>query len=124
MDFSFKVNPAEGYVHCVITGLVSAADVQGLIHRVRREAETAKCPNVLLDLTEAFAKKALLDRFSMGVQAADSWGDRIRVAVVFRPAEITKFFENVAVNRGAQVAVLPSKPAALKWLKGESAGEE
>lgn len=122
MEFSFKVNQAEGYVHCAITGLVSATDVQGLVHRVRREAESAHCPKVLLDLTEAFAKKTLLDRFSMGVQAAEAWGSEIRVAVVFRPAEITKFFENVAVNRGAQVAVLPSKPAALKWLLGASQG--
>jgi hypothetical protein len=121
MEFSFKVNQAKGYLHCVITGLVSATDVQGLVHRVRRESETAQCPNVLLDLTEAFAKKTLLDRFSMGVQAAEAWGSHIRVAVVFRTAEITKFFENVAVNRGAQVAVLPSKSAALKWLLGESA---
>jgi hypothetical protein len=116
MEFAFKIRQESGYLHCVLTGLIAGPEVPAVLQRVKREAEAAGCENVLLDLTEAFARQAMMDRFSMGVQAAEVWGDKLRVAIVFRPTEITKFFENVAVSRGARVCVLPSKPAALRWL--------
>ena len=40
----------------------------------------------------------------------------LKVAVLGRAEQITKFGENVAVNRGARVLVCSEKTEALRWL--------
>ena len=57
-----------------------------------------------------------MDRFKLGEQFASVFSNQVRVAFIDRPEEIDNFFENVAVNRMAEVSVYSNKEAALKWL--------
>ncbi len=72
---------------------------------------------VLIDLTALTDTVPPRDRFLLGKRAARLWGRRIKVAILAKPEEITHFFENVAVNEGANVRVFADPEAARAWLQ-------
>ena len=47
----------------------------------------------------------------------DFGAQALRVAIVSPVGGLTKFFENVARNRGVQIAVVPNQEAAMEWLR-------
>jgi len=52
----------------------------------------------------------------MGKFVASILPQTLKVAVVYRAELINKFFENVAVNRGANLVVLSDRASALRGL--------
>ncbi len=56
-----------------------------------------------------------MDRFYMGEYIASALRG-IKIAIVYRKVYANKFFEDAAVNRGANVRVFPDKQTALQWL--------
>jgi hypothetical protein len=90
-----------------------------MLDRLRKEADANKCKRALLNLIDAHGYTSDIDKFYLGEYAAQSFRGKLRVAVVFPAEKITKFGENVAVNRGAQLAVLATEVEAMRWLAGE-----
>jgi hypothetical protein len=90
-----------------------------VMDRLKTEADAHGCKCALLNLVAAKGRTSDLDKFYLGEYAARVFGGKLKVAVVFPVAGITKFGENVAVNRGARLAVLATEEEAVAWLAGE-----
>lgn len=71
---------------------------------------------VLIDLTALDGNIPSIDRFTLGETAGRVWRRKLKVAIAARPGTVTRFFENVAVNAGANVQVFEDYAAALEWL--------
>jgi hypothetical protein len=96
---------------------VSREEIYRCMDALRSEAEQRGCTTAIFDLTAAHGRTSDMDRFHLGERAAQVFRNGLRVAVVFPAAGITKFGENVAVNRGAKLAVVPDEQAAINWLE-------
>jgi hypothetical protein len=57
-----------------------------------------------------------LERYFLGVEAADQLTYRVKLAVAWHREYINYFMETVAVNRGGNVGVFGSSEQALEWL--------
>jgi len=86
------------------------------MEKLKADAEQHQCRQAILDLTAAQGRTSDMDRYYLGEHAAQVFR-ALKVAVVFPAEGITKFGENVAVNRGAKLAVVPTIEAALSWLQ-------
>lgn len=83
-------------------------------------AEQHKRSRILFDITGVKQIPPVMDRYDLGEQAAKIWGHHLKIALVTRPKEITGFFENVAVNRGAVLKVTSTIKDAESWLMEEN----
>ncbi len=94
----------------------SRAEVFQVMDDLKAEADRTSCRLAILNLTAAHGPTTDMDRYFLGEHAALVFGAQLKVAVVFPAEGITKFGENVAVNRGARLTVVPTERDALKWL--------
>ena len=90
-----------------------------VLDRLKKEADANNCKRALLNLIDAQGYTSDIDKFYLGEYSAQSFRGKLKVAVVFPAEKITKFGENVAVNRGAQLAVLATEVEAMRWLAQE-----
>lgn len=87
-----------------------------LIDLVTEYCQTLRYDRVLLDVTTVPGEPEAFDRFHIGLYIAHVMPGCPRVAVLARPASITKFGENTAVNRGASLLVTGDSDEAITWL--------
>ena len=57
-----------------------------------------------------------VERYYMGIEAAEQLNYKVKLAVVWHKEYVNYFGETVAVNRGANVGVFGSTEQAIKWL--------
>ncbi len=57
-----------------------------------------------------------IERYYMGIEAAEQLNNKVKLAVVWHKEYVTYLGETVAVNRGANVSVFSSNDSAVKWL--------
>jgi len=107
--------------HLVMTaaGPYSLANVRDLLHQVKRECTSRGKREILLDLTQMEGPIPVLDMLMLGHYCARIWQPGVRGAVVSQRGGLNQFFENVAQNRGGQVAVVPSRRSGMAWLQVE-----
>ncbi len=77
-----------------------------------------QCTQIICDETELVYTLSTLDTFELA-QLVSRLAPRVgRVAIVVNPKQIrdARFWETVAVNRGASVRVFPTTDAAEEWL--------
>jgi hypothetical protein len=99
------------------SGPYSLAAILRAIDQVRDEANHRHRKRVRIDVTAIDVEELpMLDRYYMGIHAAEVWSARIKVAVIAQARIINKFGETVAVNRGARVAVFSDSAEAMAWL--------
>jgi len=60
-----------------------------------------------------------MQRFEAGVRGAQMFHSQFKIAVVFRKEEITRFAENVGINRGLNGRIFSDLDRALEWLEVE-----
>ncbi len=116
---SLEVQIHEGEAHLLIkaVGQYSLANLHDLFDRVRKESESRANQRVILDVTEVAGTISVLDMLVLGEHCARFWRPAFKVAIVSRVGGFTRFFENVARNRGVQIAVVPNQGAAIEWLR-------
>jgi hypothetical protein len=116
---SLEVQIHEGEAHLLIkaVGQYSLANFQELFDRVKKASENRANPRVILDVSEVAGTIPVLDMMVLGEHCARFWKQSFKVAIVSPVGGLTKFFENVAQNRGVQVAVVPHQGAAMQWLR-------
>ncbi|MDR3389798.1 MAG: hypothetical protein P4L92_22385 [Rudaea sp.] len=101
-----------------VTGSYDSRDeIFRVMEKLKADADLAGSRQAILDLTDAHGPTSDMDRYFLGERAALIFRAHLRVAVVFPAEGITKFGENVAVNRGAQLAVVPTEQDAMAWLE-------
>ena len=75
--------------------------------------------NAIVDLRFVPEKIPTMDRFELGVMMAEKFPLKYRIAVLANLSNITKFAENVAVNRGAGMLVSHDMKEIRRWLKAK-----
>lgn len=82
----------------------------------------AKCENegnykMLLDALDVEGIDIpTIERYYMGIEAAEQLNYKVKLAVVWHNEYVNYFWETVAINRGANVGVFGSTQLAIKWL--------
>jgi len=73
---------------------------------------------VLVNILNMQGTLSPMQRFEAGVQGARMFR-QIKIAVVHRKEEITRFAEDVGVNRGLNGRIFSQMDKALEWLEVE-----
>jgi hypothetical protein len=97
-------------------GQYSLASLYDLFYRVKEESEKHGCQDVMLDVTAVSGTIPVMDLHVLGEHGSKVWKLPFRIAIISPDWALNKFFENVARNRGAQVAIVPNQAAAIEWL--------
>lgn len=116
MDFEVVTAVERDYVRLTATGQYTLEGVFNLLDHVKTEADKAAKELVLIDSREIEGNMTEADRFFAGRRLAESFGPRLKTAVLLPAFKITKLGEAVAVSRGARVLVTDSEEEALNWL--------
>jgi hypothetical protein len=115
---SLKVQVQEVNSHLLIRaeGQYSLAGLSGLLDTVQAESDERSHQAVILDVSRIAGTIPLLDMFVLGEYCATVWKQSFRIALISPEMGIYRFFENVAKNRGVQIAVVSNQDAAMEWL--------
>lgn len=79
-----------------------------------------KLTRILADIRGIQADISIPDRFLLGVEMAELFGRRIKLAILAPSEIIDRVGENAAVNRGGRVLVTDDLETALTWLEAAS----
>jgi len=87
-----------------------------IIDETKREATARDHRRILFDLTLWEKPDSEMTRYWSGEYLAHYLGFPFKIAAFTVPQVITKFGENVAVNRAANFRIFPDEEAAIQWL--------
>jgi hypothetical protein len=102
----------------VVSGPWDNERMLATLREVRRLGTEQGVNRVLFDCGGIAPPRSEFVRFQTGVAFAEVLGPRFRSAAVVPAAMITRFTEDVAVNRGARLLVTDDHEAARLWLLG------
>ena len=117
MQLEMQVQETNGHLSIKAAGPYSLADLRDLFDRVKAESETRADRGVVLDVTEVAGAIPVMDMHVLGEHCSRVWKLQFRIAIVAQEDGLNKFFENVASNRGVQIAVVSNRDAASEWLE-------
>ena len=116
MSFELTFTPRGEYLEIGVAGTWSLENVYALIDATRDECDRLAVNRVLVDTRAMTGQPTEMGRFKGGVRTAEVLGGKIRVALLSRAELITRFGENAAVNRGANLRVWTDREEAIAWL--------
>ena len=123
MDYKLIVQPEPGYLHIVVTGENTRANVMRYMEEVVRECTLRQCFRVLVEERLEGPRLGTLDVFEMVATGSARFLRTLKamayVDVNAPTQEMMQFAENVAVNRAFPVRVFPTVHAAERWLQAE-----
>jgi len=97
-------------------GPYSFAGLSDLFNQVKTESEKRARRGVILDVSRIAGTIPLMELFLLGERCSKDWRLPLRIALISPEVGVYHFFENVARNRGVQIAVVPNHGAAIEWL--------
>jgi hypothetical protein len=118
MSMDVRVHEAETHVSIKAAGPYSFENLCTLFARATDESEKRVKQRVILDITEMAGLVSTLDMHRLGTYFCGVWNRAVRIAIVSPVGGLNKFFESVLWTRGVQVAVVPSRCAAMEWVIG------
>src|SRR5262245_60231565 len=104
---------------CEVSGSYSLADFLRLADKVREQRKSLGLTRVLVDIRNVTGDISSLDRYRLGIYAAEKPDRAERLAVVMRREAINWMFENVATNRGLPTCESADPRYAQSWLRRE-----
>lgn len=119
MYFEVVIAVEPDYVRLTATGQYSLESLFSFIDQVKSEADKAARKLVLIDSRNIEGNMTDAERFFAGRRIAETFGPRLKTAVLMPAHKITKLGEAVAVSRGARLLVTDSEEEALTWLLKE-----
>lgn len=123
MSYEISIEPKPGYLHVIVTGQNTRANVIGYMEAVIRECTLRQCFRVLVEERLEGPRLGTLDVFEI-VSSGSTQFLRTITAMAYVDAnapsqEMMQFAENVAVNRAFPVRVFPTVLTAERWLRSE-----
>ena len=120
MGLDVQVHEVNAHLSVTAVGQYTFAGLADLFRAVKAESEKRQGAGVILDVTKVGGTVPVMDMFLLGERCAKVWDPLFRIAIVPPEEWVYKFFENVARNRGVQVAVVLNQSAAEAWLSAGS----
>lgn len=123
VSYQMSIEPKSGYLHVIVTGQNTRANVIGYMEAVVRECTLRQCFRVLIEERLEGPRLGTLDVFEI-VSTGSTRFLRTITAMAYvdvnAPSqEMMRFAENVAVNRAFPVRVFPTVLSAERWLQSE-----
>jgi hypothetical protein len=115
-----EIEIRKSYIYFKVTGLYPG--YESTISVIKEIVELTKKHNInkiLIDLSDIQDNPKIIEHYDLGEKAARIWGHFLKIALLNRADKITGLFENVAVNRGANVRVLSNFEQAELWLNDD-----
>ena len=114
-----RIEPGEEYLHVQVSGEFDLARTKDLIRHVLSVARQQGLCKIFVDRREMSGPVGDLEQFQLAeFVAKEQGGENFRTAILKRMGLIglDRFFETVAVNRGAILKVTTDMEEAFKWL--------
>ena len=87
-----------------------------ILLQIKEQAIKHSCNNILIDCYNLSTSDKNFHRYLAGKDIAEILPRPFKIAILYPEKHITKFGENTAVNRGANLLVHHDKSYAQKWL--------
>jgi hypothetical protein len=119
MSYELTFTRKQTFLHAVVTGQNSVLTVMRYLQDIQRACVAEECFKVLIEERLEGPRLRAFEVFDIASHgSAQAAGVMKAVAYVDVKAEgnLMQLAENVAVNRGLQVAVFPTVAAAEAWL--------
>lgn len=100
-----------------VIGNYSQQEGERIIKELHNRCVKGKISKILVDITKKDGNIPVLDRFFFGTLIAKLFSYKIKMAVIGKKDQVTRFSEVVASNRGARLGIFREKKEAIKWLK-------
>lgn len=125
MDYAFKIEPKEGYLHIRVSGDNTPETVGRYLKEVYAACHQSGCPSVLIEENLTGAGMTLTDIFEVVSEGSRQvWPVVQRVAFVDvnpkHDSKSMKFAETTAVNRSVNLHVFASVAEAERWIAREA----
>jgi hypothetical protein len=117
MSLEVQIHEVDAHLQIKAMGQYSLTNLRALIGRVREESEKRAEWGVVLDVTEVAGTVPVVDLHLLGRLCSSLWKLVFRIAIIAPEGGLNKFFEYIARQGGAQVAVVPSQGTAIEWLR-------
>lgn len=124
MTPNVRIIAAEDFLQTTVEGTIALESSEQILRQIAAACRKHEQHHVLIDATRLPEKSlSVIDLYQLGSSLQSyGFGADHRLGILCNPGESTqrgKFFELVAVNRGASVRVFDSLAAALAWLSPE-----
>jgi hypothetical protein len=121
MSHEVRIITAEDFLQTTVEGTVALESSEQILRQIAQSCRQHDQHDVLIDATRLPEKSlSVIDLYQLGSNLETyGFGVRHRIAILCNPGESTqrgKFFELVAVNRGATVRVFEKRAEAIAWL--------
>ena len=125
MSHDVRIIAATDFLQTTIEGTIAFESGEQILREIAAACIDHDQHHVLIDATKLPAKSlSVIELYQLGSGLQQyGFGVTHRIAIVCAPGESTqrgKFFELVAVNRGANVRVFDKMEDAWPWLSEES----
>lgn len=94
----------------------SLSDLMNIADIVVSKTTELDVYSVIIDLRSIKENIGWLDNYDFGNYIAQTWKSKLKAVFISNPQTITKLFENVAVNRGANIKVAANIEEAQTWF--------
>jgi hypothetical protein len=115
LDINLKFEVYDKYLKIKISQEDIYAKVNEIITAMKSFLQENNRTKMLIDITESYPPSEM-EKFQIAEIGAGIFERNVKIAVLAKTSNINKFFENVAVNRGANVYVTDDEKDALEWL--------
>jgi hypothetical protein len=115
MKLTINIREESGYLLFNVAGEWELESLKELADLVAREAKKRGYVNILADLSNLTGTASISDRFKLGKYVVPVIGN-LRIGVISQSEYISKFGENIVVNRGATAGVFSNRENGLQWL--------
>ena len=116
MSIETQVVVKYGYLHITAKGLWTTEEAIHTLEEAKSEAETRDIYRLLVDLRSLKMPESDFTRYETGDYLSQILRPPYKVAALANFEDITRFTEDVAVNRGANVKVFSKETDAREWL--------
>src|SRR4030042_4652854 len=121
MPQTIHITPQKGYLLAEVSGIFNENNAHEFILQMIKSTYEYSTFKILVDIRYIKGPISTFSRFSLAEFLSDQrTSPRIQMAVIESPDQMKnpRFFENVAVNRGALVKIFTtSTNEALEWLE-------
>jgi hypothetical protein len=121
MSYKLSLIPKPAYLHAVVTGENTKANVEGYLREIQQECTRSGITQALIEERLEGPRLDFMEVFHIASQvcsATQGYMKAIAYVDVNAQGDLMNFAETVAVNRGQNLSVFSSVKKAEKWLQG------
>jgi hypothetical protein len=99
-----------------ITGRFSTVDGKDILTKIAECCAKEGKKKVLVNVTIEEGIPSTFERYDMGIFVSNLFRTDIIMAVVVKSAQVSRFSETVAHNRGTRIFITENEKEAVNWL--------